>query len=57
MSTLLRLAGLVLFILAALALFGIIGGWTTRTDLGLIAAGLACVTAAGFNLPAIPEGR
>jgi hypothetical protein len=55
MSTLLRLAGLVLFILAALALFGIIGGWTTRTDLGLIAAGLACVTAAGFNLPAIPD--
>jgi hypothetical protein len=55
MGGLLRVAALVLFILAALALFGAIGSWTTRTDLGLIAAGLACATAAAFPLPAIPE--
>lgn len=54
MTTLFRVAALVLFILAALAGFGVIDSWTARTILGLIAAGAACVTAAGFTFPAIP---
>jgi hypothetical protein len=57
MSTLLRLAGLVLFTLAALAGLGVIDTWSIRTILGLVAAGAACVTAAGFSYPALPAGR
>ncbi len=46
---LLLLAALVLFILAALGLFAIITGWTLETELGMVAAGLACWVAASLT--------
>jgi len=42
-----RLAAIVLFILAAIALW-FIDTWDVRTDLGFIAAGLACLAAEPF---------
>jgi hypothetical protein len=41
-------AGLVLFVIAALSSFGVIDGVTLSTDLGLVAAGLACWIAAAL---------
>jgi len=44
----LRIAAIVLFILAAIA-FWWIDTWDIRTDLGLLAAGLACLAAEPFQ--------
>jgi hypothetical protein len=50
---LLRVAGLVLFILAALFFFGV-GGIKLSTSLGLVASGLACWLASTVDWPAVP---
>jgi glucan phosphoethanolaminetransferase (alkaline phosphatase superfamily) len=43
-----RLAAIVLFILAAIA-FWFIDAWQVTTDLGFVAAGLACLAAEPFD--------
>jgi hypothetical protein len=57
MGFLLRVAAIVLLVLAALAGFGVIDAWTTRTVLGLIAAGCACAVASGLTVPTLPAPR
>lgn len=47
-NRLLVVAALVLFIVAALELFGVITGESLSTELGLVAAGLACWVAAAL---------
>lgn len=51
MRFLLYVASIVLFVLAALAGFGVISGWTLDTIVGVVAAGLACLAAAGVPWP------
>jgi len=45
---LLLVAGLVLYVVAALCAFGVFSGVSGETELGLIAAGLACEVAAAL---------
>lgn len=54
---LLRLAAVVLFILAALAGLHWAVHWTTDTVIGVIAAGLACLAASGLDIPHPPVSR
>jgi hypothetical protein len=52
---LLRLAAVVLFVVAALAGFGIGTHWDVAALLGLIASGLACLAASGLVIPSPPS--
>ena len=51
MRFLLYVASIVLFVLAALAGYGAISGWTLDTIAALIASGLACLAANGLPWP------
>lgn len=53
---LLRLVAFVLFVLAALAGFGLGIHWDAGAVLGLIASGLACLSLSDF-VPAVPPSR
>ena len=55
MGLILVIAAVVLFVLAALFLFGL-GNVNQSTDLGLVAAGLACLAAAKLPLGSIAGG-
>lgn len=52
---LLRLAAVILFILAALAAFGWGASWSAGTIVGLISAGLACLAASFLPIPSPPS--
>lgn len=54
---LLRLAAVVLFILAALGCAGLGVHWTTHTAVGVLAAGLACWAASTLTIPQPPPIR
>lgn len=49
-----RLLALVLFVVAALAGFGVGIHWDVGTTLGVIASGLAALAASGLTIPAPP---
>jgi hypothetical protein len=51
---LLRLAAVVLFVVAALAGFDLGLHWDVDTLLGVVASGLACLAASGLVIPTPP---